>query len=126
MLADRKDAIRDAIARCEEQIAAITQKFEQNPPEDEEAAHAMLVEATKYRDNIVAYEREMRRMVLAMDRAMAPAPRIAIFMSNPPERIICFVFYRLSAPLSTRKRLTSPHKSPIIPTVSIRTHLRCL
>ena len=63
MLADRKDAIRDAIARCEEQIAAITQKFEQNPPEDEEAAHAMLVEATKYRDNIAAYEQEMRRMV---------------------------------------------------------------
>ena len=63
MLADRKDAIRDAISRCEEQIAAITQKFEQNPPEDEEAAHAMLVEATKYRDNIAAYEQEMRRMV---------------------------------------------------------------
>ena len=63
MLADRKDAIRDAIARCEEQIAAITAKFEQNPPEDEEAAHAMLVEATKYRDTISSYEQEMRRMV---------------------------------------------------------------
>ncbi|MBP3637108.1 MAG: hypothetical protein J6K13_06100 [Clostridia bacterium] len=63
MLADRKDAIRDAIARCEEQIAAITAKFEQNPPEDEEAAHAMLVEATKHRDTIASYEQEMRRMV---------------------------------------------------------------
>ena len=63
VMTDRKDGIRDAIARCEEQIAAITQKFEQNPPEDEEAAHAMLVEASKYRDNIASYEQEMRRMV---------------------------------------------------------------
>ena len=63
MLADRKDAIRDAIARCEEQIAAITAKFEQNPPEDEESAHAMLVEASKHRDTISSYEQEMRRMV---------------------------------------------------------------
>lgn len=63
VLADRKDAIRDAIARCEEQIAAITQKFEQNPPTDEETAHAMLVEASKYRDTIASYEQEMRRMV---------------------------------------------------------------
>ena len=50
-------------ALTEEQIAAITAKFEQNPPEDEESAHAMLVEATKYRDTISSYEQEMRRMV---------------------------------------------------------------
>lgn len=62
ILADRKDAIRDAIARCEEQIAAIAARFEQNPPEDEETAHAMLAEATKVRDNIASYEQEMRRM----------------------------------------------------------------
>ena len=63
VLSDRKDAIRDAIVRCEEQIAGITARFEQNPPETEEAAHAMLVEASKYRDAIASYEQEMRRMV---------------------------------------------------------------
>lgn len=63
MMADRKDAIRDAIARCEEQIAAIAARFEQTPPETEEAAHAMLAEASKHRDTISAYEQEMRRMV---------------------------------------------------------------
>ena len=30
VMADRKDAIRDAIARCEEQIAALTARFEQS------------------------------------------------------------------------------------------------
>lgn len=63
MMADRKDAIRDAIARCEEQIAAIAARFEQNPPETEEAAHAMLAEASKHRDTISSYEQEMRRIV---------------------------------------------------------------
>lgn len=63
VMADRKDAIRDAIARCEEQIAAIAARFEENPPEDEEAAHAMLQEASKHRGTIASYEQEMRRMV---------------------------------------------------------------
>jgi len=63
VMTDRKDGIRDAIARCEEQLNAIAARFEANPPEDEEAAHAMLVEASKYRDNIASYEQEMRRMV---------------------------------------------------------------
>ena len=63
VMADRKDAIRDAIARCEEQIAALAARFEQNPPEDEEAVSAMLAEAGKYRDTIASYEQEMRRMV---------------------------------------------------------------
>lgn len=63
VMADRKDAIRDAIARCEEQLSAISARFESNPPEDEEAAHAMLQEASKCRDTIASYEQEMRRMV---------------------------------------------------------------
>lgn len=62
MLADRKDAIRDAIDRCQEQVSAIAARFEQNPPEDEAAAHAMLAEAAKVRDTIASYEQEMRRM----------------------------------------------------------------
>lgn len=63
VMADRKDAIRDAIARCEDQIAAVAARFESNPPEDEESAHAMLQEASKYRETIAAYEQEMRRIV---------------------------------------------------------------
>lgn len=63
VMADRKDAIRDAIARCEEQIAAIAARFEENPPEDEESARAMLAEANRHRSTISSYEQEMRRMV---------------------------------------------------------------
>ena len=63
VMTDRKDGIRDAIARCEEQLNAIAARFEANPPEDEDAARAMLAEASKARDTIASYEMEMRRIV---------------------------------------------------------------
>ena len=40
VMADRKDAIRDAIARCEEQLNALAAKFQAAPPEDADAARA--------------------------------------------------------------------------------------
>lgn len=63
VMADRKDAIRDAIARCEEQLSALTAKFSANPPEDADAAKAMLQEVSKFRDTIASYEQEMNRIV---------------------------------------------------------------
>jgi len=63
MMSDRKDAIRDAIARCEEQLKALTDRFETNPPEDLEGIRALLAEVNRCKDNIVSYENEMKRMV---------------------------------------------------------------
>ena len=63
VLADRKDAIRDAIPRCEEQLNALQQKAEQDPPADLEAVRALLAEVARCRDTINNYEAEMRRMV---------------------------------------------------------------
>lgn len=63
VMADRKDAIRDAIARCEEQLSALAAKVSANPPEDSEAARAMLQEATRCRETIASYEQEMNRIV---------------------------------------------------------------
>lgn len=63
IMVDRKDAIRDAIARCEEQLTAVNARFESNPPEDLDAARDMIQEAVKYRETIMAYESEMRRIV---------------------------------------------------------------
>lgn len=63
IMADRKDAIRDAIARCEEQLNALAAKFQAAPPEDADAAHAMLLEVTRCRDTIASYEQEMSRIV---------------------------------------------------------------
>ncbi len=63
VMADRKDAIRDAIARCEEQLSALAAKVSANPPEDSDAARAMLQEATRCRETIASYEQEMNRIV---------------------------------------------------------------
>ncbi len=63
VMADRKDAIRDAIARCEEQLSALAAKVSANPPEDSDAARTMLQEATRCRETIASYEQEMNRIV---------------------------------------------------------------
>ena len=63
VMADRKDAIRDAIARCEEQLNALAAKFQAAPPQDADAARAMLQEVSKCRDTIASYEQEMSRIV---------------------------------------------------------------
>ena len=62
-MADRMDMIRDAIPRCEEQLNALQQKAEQDPPADLEAVRALLAEVARCRDTINNYEAEMRRMV---------------------------------------------------------------
>lgn len=63
LMADRMDMIRDAIPRCEEQLNALQQKAEQDPPADLEAVRALLAEVARCRDTINNYEAEMRRMV---------------------------------------------------------------
>lgn len=60
--ADRKDAIRDALKRSEEQLSALESRFEAEPPEDLESAKKMLAEVDKCRKTIVSYEQEMRRL----------------------------------------------------------------
>ncbi len=62
VLADRKDAIRDAIARSEEQLSALQARFEANPPADLEAVRAFMAEVSKCRETIMGYEQEMKRL----------------------------------------------------------------
>ena len=62
VLADRKDAIRDALTRAEDQLGALQNRFEQNPPEELEAVRAFMAEVTKCRETIVGYEQEMKRL----------------------------------------------------------------
>jgi predicted nucleic acid-binding Zn-ribbon protein len=62
VLADRKDAIRDAIARAEEQLNALQARYESNPPADLEAVRAFIAEVSKCRETIVSYEQEMKRL----------------------------------------------------------------
>lgn len=62
VLADRKDAIRDAINRCSEQIKTLKNKAETAAPETLEDAKALVSEAEKIRRNIMNYESEMARI----------------------------------------------------------------
>lgn len=63
MLADRKDAIRDAITRCEDQLRQLQARFESNPPADADAARALFAEVRKCRDTIAGYEQEMTNII---------------------------------------------------------------
>ena len=62
VLADRKDAIRDAIARAEDQLNALQARFDSNPPADLEAVRAFIAEVTRCRETIAGYEQEMKRL----------------------------------------------------------------
>ena len=62
VLIDRKDAIRDALSRAEEQLKGLQARWEQNPPEELEAVRAFMAEVSKCRETIVGYEQEMKRL----------------------------------------------------------------
>jgi len=63
VMADRKDAIRDAIVRCEEQLKGLLERFEAAPPTDLDAVRALMAEVARCKETISSYETEMKRMV---------------------------------------------------------------
>ena len=63
VMADRKDAIRDAIARCEEQLKALSDRLSNDPPQDIEAVKALIGEVNRCKETITSYEGEMKKMV---------------------------------------------------------------
>jgi len=62
VLSDRKDAVRDALKRSEEQLKALQNRFETTPPADLESARALISEVSKCRETIIHYEQEMKRL----------------------------------------------------------------
>lgn len=62
VLADRKDAIRDALARAADQLSSLQARFEQAPPQELDAVRAFMSEVSKCRETIVSYEQEMKRL----------------------------------------------------------------
>lgn len=61
-MADRKEILVHAVEREEEQLHALEQNFDANPPQDEEALQAMLIDVGKCRDTLRQYESEIRHI----------------------------------------------------------------
>ncbi len=62
-MADRKDVLCQAVVHSKSQLAALQQRFEEDPPATAEAVKAMLAEVSRCRETIRQYESEISRMV---------------------------------------------------------------
>ncbi len=59
---DRMDALKDAIARTDEQLKNLQAKIEAEPGEDAATVRGYIQEANRYINNLNAYEQEIRRI----------------------------------------------------------------
>lgn len=61
-MADRMDVIRDALPHYEEQLAALNDRVQKEPPETLEAARKLVSEANRLREAINGFESELKRI----------------------------------------------------------------
>lgn len=62
MLADRKDAVRDALRRCEEQLSGLQSRCEATSADDLDSVQSLIAEVNRCLETIKGYEQEMRRL----------------------------------------------------------------
>lgn len=62
VLADRKDAVRDALHRCEEQLGGLQKRYETTPPADLDSVRELMNEVNRCLETITGYEQEMKRL----------------------------------------------------------------
>ena len=61
-MGDRKDAIRDALTRSQDQLNALQKRYEVTPPTELEAVRAMAAEVNRCLDTITRYEKELEKI----------------------------------------------------------------
>ena len=66
-MVDRKDIIAQAISRASDQLQALRNRFEANPPQTPEEVKSLLAEVSRCRDTIRQYEAEISRIVKETD-----------------------------------------------------------
>ena len=66
-MVDRKDIIAQAISRSREQLQALQNRYEANPPQTAEEIKSLLAEVSRCRDTIRQYEVEISRIVKETD-----------------------------------------------------------
>ena len=62
-MADRKDILVHAVEKEEEQLHALEQSFQANPPQDDEEIQRLLSDVSRCRDTLRQYESEIRHIV---------------------------------------------------------------
>ncbi len=62
MLADRRDTIREALKRAQEQLRSLQGRYDAAPPTDLPGVQALIAEVRRCLDTISGYEKELRDM----------------------------------------------------------------
>lgn len=62
IMADRLEALKDALSRMDNQSKALQAKIEENPPKTTEDARKLLNEGKKIKENILTYEQEIKKI----------------------------------------------------------------
>lgn len=61
-MADRLEALKDAIKMTDEQLHSLQAKLESDPPANSEAVQQFLSDAKRFQNNLNAYEQEVKRI----------------------------------------------------------------
>ena len=61
-MGDRKDAIRDALNRAQDQLRALQNRYDTTPPTEMEAVRGMMGEVTRCLETITRYEKELEKI----------------------------------------------------------------
>lgn len=61
-MADRLEALKDAVAMTENQLKSLQTKLENDPPQDSETAQQFISDVRRFQNNLTTYEQEIRRI----------------------------------------------------------------
>lgn len=62
VMADRLDALKDAMRMTQDQLHVLQGKMENTPPQNSEETQQFINDAQRFQNNLVAYEQEIRRI----------------------------------------------------------------
>lgn len=61
-MADRLEALKDAVSMTDDQLRSLQNKLESDPPTDSEGLQQFLADVRRFQNNLTAYEQEIKRI----------------------------------------------------------------
>ena len=61
-MADRLEALKDAVSMTENQLKSLQTKIENDPPQDSESTQQFIADVRRFQNNLTTYEQEIRRI----------------------------------------------------------------